>query len=298
MNHFLSIAELSPQQVGHLLQRAFFFKQSLQFPSYPQHTLANLFYENSTRTRISFELAAKHLAMQVVNLDLSTSSETKGEVIEDTVQTLAAMGVTLFVIRHAQDGLPQLVAQGLNEAVHVINAGDGQHAHPSQALLDLMTIVEKKPNLATLKIAIVGDIRHSRVANSLQFLFKLMHVGELVLVSPKQWQPETVHFGHVTAELSEGLQGADVIIGLRVQKERLAESEQFDLAHYRGRYALTQDAVRMAKPDAIIMHPGPINRGIEIDSELADGPQSVILTQARNGVFMRMAILESLITTS
>ena len=176
----------------------------------------------------------------------------------------------------------------------MINAGDGKHAHPSQAMLDLMTIMEKKSNLNDLKIAIVGDIRHSRVANSLQSLFKLMQVGELVLVAPKAWQPERVHYGRVTAVLSEGMQDADVIVGLRVQKERIAVHEQLDLVQYRAQYALTSDAVRLAKSDAIIMHPGPINRGIEIDSEVADGPQSLILTQVQNGVYMRMAILESL----
>lgn len=295
MKHFLSIVDLSRQHVEDLLQRALFFKQKQQFPAYPKHTLANLFYENSTRTRISFELAAKHLAMQVINVDLSTSSENKGEVIEDTVHTMAAMGISIFAIRHSEDGLPKRVAKDLNEGVHVINAGDGKHAHPSQAMLDLMTIVEKKPNLASLKIVIVGDIRHSRVANSLQYLFKLMQVGELVLVAPKPWQPEIVHYGHVTADLSESLQGADVVIALRVQKERLSEHEQLDLVHYRAQYALTKDSVKMAKPDAIIMHPGPINRGIEIDSAVADGPQSVILTQVQNGVYMRMAILEALI---
>ncbi|OGV49838.1 MAG: aspartate carbamoyltransferase [Legionellales bacterium RIFCSPHIGHO2_12_FULL_42_9] len=295
MKHFLSIADLSRQQVEHLLQRALFFKQKQQFPVYPHHALANLFYENSTRTRISFELAAKNLSMEVVNVDLSTSSETKGEGIDDTIQTLAAMGITLFAIRHSEDGLPEHLAKGVNVGVHVINAGDGKHAHPSQAMLDLMTIVEKKPNLASLKIVIVGDIRHSRVANSLQCLFKLMQVGELVLVAPKPWQPEIVHYGHVTADLSEALQGADVVIGLRVQKERLAGHEQLDLAQYRAQFALTEDAVAMAKPDAIIMHPGPINRGIEIDTAVADGLQSVILTQVQNGVYMRMAILESMV---
>lgn len=295
MKHFLSIANLSRQQVEHLLQRALFFKHKQHFPVYLEHTLVPLFYENSTRTRISFEMAAKHLAMNVVNVDLSTSSETKGELMEDTIQTLAAMGVTIVAIRHALDGLPERVANVVNQKVHVINAGDGQHAHPSQAMLDLMTIVEKKDNLSNLKIAIVGDVRHSRVANSLQCLFKLMQVGELVLVAPPSWQPEELHFGRVTAVLSEGLQDADVVIGLRVQKERLADNEQLDLLHYRAQYALTQDSIRMARPDAIIMHPGPINRGVEIDSAIADGPQSVILTQVQNGVYMRMAILESLV---
>lgn len=295
MKHFLAIADLSRQQVQQLLSRAQYFKTTQQFPIYSQYTLANLLYENSTRTRISFELAAKRLSMNVVSVDLSTSSEVKGEVIEDTCATLVAMGIQFLVIRHQQEGLPKRLSQQFGHAVHVVNAGDGQHAHPSQAMLDLMTIVEKKPDLNALKIVIVGDIRHSRVANSLQCLFKLMGVGELVLVAPTAWQPEVVHYGEVTDSLALGLKNADVVIALRVQKERLTEPEQLDLSSYRQQFALTKASLRGVKADALIMHPGPINRGVEIDSEIADGPQSVILTQVENGVYMRMAILEALL---
>jgi aspartate carbamoyltransferase catalytic subunit len=295
MKHFLSVADLSIQQVEALLSRAMHFKKTQKFPAYPKQLLANLFYESSTRTRVSFEVAAKRLSIGVINVDLATSSETKGEALWDTLQTLAAMGITLFVVRHAEDCLPERIARGAGDGVHIINAGDGKHAHPSQALLDLMTILEIKPNLQDLKIAIVGDIRHSRVANSLQCLFRLMGVRELVLVAPEPWQPEVVHHGRVTDKLSVGLRDADVVIGLRVQKERIAGYEQLDLESYRTGYALTQDALALAKPDAIIMHPGPMNRGMEIESAVADSPQSVILTQVQNGVYMRMAILESLV---
>ena len=295
MKNFLSISDLSRQEVENLLKRALFFKTKQKFPSYSPHILANLFYESSTRTRTSFEVAAKHLSLDVINIDLSTSSETKGEVIWDTLQTLSAMGISLFVIRHSEERLPARLAQGLGDSAHVINAGDGKNAHPSQAMLDLMTIVEHKPNLSELKIAIIGDLKHSRVANSLQCLFKLMGVGELVLVAPPLWQPEVVHHGRVTSELSEGMENADVVISLRVQKERLTDHEQFDLMTYRERYALTANRMRQAKQDAIVMHPGPINRGIEIDSDVADSSQSVILQQVQNGVYMRMAILEFLI---
>jgi aspartate carbamoyltransferase catalytic subunit len=296
MNHFLEISQLSLSQINSLLQRALEFKNSDQYPVYAQYTVANLFYENSTRTRVSFKLAANKLSMSVIDLDLQHSSETKGELIEDTIKTLAAMGINLFVIRHSQDELLQELAGHLASHTHIVNAGDGQHAHPSQAMLDLMTIIEKKPDLDRLKIAIIGNIRHSRVANSLQCLCSTLNIGELVLIAPIIWQPAKIHFGRVTDSLSEGLSEADVVICLRVQHERLLDNERIDLMTYRKEYALTQDTLKYAKPDAIIMHPGPINRGVEIDSDVADGPQSLILQQVSNGVYMRMAILESLIT--
>lgn len=295
MKHFLEISQLSSQQIDSLLARALAFKKEGQFPCYSQHTVATLFYENSTRTRVSFELAAQRLGISVINLHLQNSSEAKGEVIEDTVNTLAAMGIDLFVIRHSQDGLQNELAKKMPASIHLINAGDGQHAHPSQALLDLMTISEKKPDLSRLKIAIVGDLRHSRVANSWQCLGSALKLGELSLVAPKIWQPQKVHYGLLTDSLAEGLADADVVICLRVQQERLAGHEQLDLLSYRQQFALTRDTIRYAKPDAMVMHPGPLNRGVEIDSEVADGPQSFILQQVGNGVFMRMAILEFLI---
>lgn len=296
MNHFLEISQLTREQILSLLTRAVEFKNSGIYPSYSKYTVANLFYESSTRTLVSFELAAKNLSMEVVNLDLRNSSETKGEAIEDTIKTLASMGINLFVIRHRQDCLQQDLANKLSSSsLHIVNAGDGRHAHPSQAMLDLMTIAEQKPQLKQLKIAIVGNIRHSRVANSLQCLCSILELGELTLVAPPIWQPEKVHFGRVTESLEEGLTEADVVICLRVQNERLLENEHMDLATYRREFALTEETLRYAKPDAMVMHPGPINRGVEIDTAVADGPQSFILQQVANGVFMRMAILESLI---
>ncbi|KTD47059.1 aspartate carbamoyltransferase [Legionella rubrilucens] len=296
MNHFLDINQLSTADVEALLQRAFQFKKQGQFPDYSSHALANLFYENSTRTRISFELAAKRLGVTVVNLDLQSSSVSKGESIEDTIKTLSAMDINLFVIRHTQEGLQEALAQQLQDSpVQIINAGDGKHAHPTQAMLDWMTIAEKKKDLKQLKIAVVGNLRHSRVANSLQALCKLMGVGELMLVAPEIWQPEEVHYGRLTESLREGISGADVVMCLRVQRERLGKKEHMDLSTYHHFFTLTQERLALAKPDAIVMHPGPINRGVEIESEVADGPQSVILEQVHNGVFMRMAIIESLI---
>jgi len=294
MNHFLEISQLNQQQVARLLERSFYFKRAKKFPDLSDYRLANLFYENSTRTRVSFELAATNLSIPVINLDINNSSECKGETIEDTFNTLAAMGINFHVIRHRQEGVQQKLAHQAVNTAHVINAGDGKHAHPSQAMLDLMTIIEQKPDIDQLKIAIVGDLRHSRVANSLQCLFALMGVKELALVAPPLWQPQTVHFGSVTDSLADGISGADVVICLRVQKERLADDEQLDWLTYRTHYALTAAALKMAKPDAMVMHPGPVNREVEIDSDIVDGRQSFILQQVTNGVFMRMAIIESL----
>lgn len=297
MEHLLEISQLSSQEISTLIQRALYFKKNTNYPCYPHYPLANLFYENSTRTRVSFELAAKHLAMPVVNLDLQGSSENKGEVIEDTVKTLVAMGIKQVVIRHVKEGMPAMLAEKCGSDVHIINAGDGTHAHPSQALLDLMTIVERKPELRQLKIAIVGNIRHSRVANSLQWICKTLEVGELSLVAPTVWQPTSTHYGKCTSSLREGLTNADVVICLRVQKERLAETDYLDLTSYHHEYALTHKSLSYAKADAMVMHPGPMNRGIEIDSDVADGSQSCILQQVTNGVFMRMAILEGLVSS-
>lgn len=298
MNHFLEISQLSRQQIESILQRAIYFKKNNHYPSYEKNTVAHLFYENSTRTRVSFELAANRLSMPVVNLDLQSSSETKGEVIEDTVRTLAAMGIQFFVIRHEQEGLQQSLAEKMDDCIHIINAGDGTHAHPSQALLDMMTIIEQKPRLDQLKIAILGNIRHSRVANSFQCICAQLGVGELVLVAPELWQPRTVHYGRVTHNLHDGLNDADVVICLRVQRERLLESDHMDLNSYRRDFALTKEGLTYAKPDVMVMHPGPMNRGIEIDSEVADGANSYILRQVANGVFVRMAIFDALITSS
>ncbi|MDP3560614.1 MAG: aspartate carbamoyltransferase catalytic subunit [Legionellaceae bacterium] len=301
MKHFLEINQLSYDEMLQLVQRALYFKQianHTSYPSYPNFAVANLFYENSTRTRVSFELAAHYLGMRVINVDLQHSSEQKGEVIEDTVHTLSAMGINLFVIRHSQNGLPQAMAGAFAKGVHVINAGDGTHAHPSQALLDLMTIIEHKSNLEQLKVVIVGDLLHSRVANSLQNSCALLGVGELVLVSPPIWQPKVVHYGRVTASLQEGMANADVVICLRVQRERLAENKGLNMAEYRRDYAVTRDSLKWAKPDVMVMHPGPMNRGVEIDSDVADGPRSFIFRQVQNGVFARMAILEAIATQS
>jgi aspartate carbamoyltransferase catalytic subunit len=296
MKHLLNIQQLTVEEIHWLIARANQFKQQSSFPSYPSVPLATLFYENSTRTRLSFELAAKRLGLPVLHFDTQTSSESKGEVITDTFQTLVAMGIKLFIVRHQQDGFPAQLAAQYGHQVHIINAGDGRQAHPSQALLDLMTIMRHKPDIERLKIAIIGDLRHSRVCNSFQSICALMGVGELALIAPPIWQPDEVQFGRVTSSLEEGLSQADVVMCLRVQHERLQATEHLDLALYREQYALTQRSLAYAKADALVMHPGPMNRGIEIDSDVADAPQSVIWEQVQNGVFMRMAILDRLLT--
>jgi len=291
MSHLLSVDTMSAELALKLIHRAREFKQDRAYPQYASCEVANLFYENSTRTLVSFELAAKRLGMSVINLNIDNSSAAKGEAIEDTVGTLAAMGVTTFVVRHVEAGLPQRLAEKI-DGVSIINAGDGMHAHPTQALLDFMTIIETKPDLANLKIAIVGDLRHSRVANSLQCLCKKLGVGGLSLISPEVWQPQSCHFGHYTQSLAEGLAEADVVISLRIQRERLLTDETLDVASYCRDYAITSKHLKWARADAMVMHPGPINRGIEIDEVVADGAQSYILQQVMNGVFMRMAVLE------
>jgi aspartate carbamoyltransferase catalytic subunit len=297
MNHLLEISQLSKEQILRLIYRAMELKQTHQFPSYSEHTVANLFYENSTRTRISFELAAKNLQMKVVNVDLQNSSESKGEIIEDTINTLAAMGIRYFVIRHKQERIQQNLADKIKN-IQVINAGDGTHAHPSQALLDMMTIKEHHSDVSGLKIVVLGDIKHSRVAHSFQCICQQLAIKNLVMVAPPIWQPQKVNYGHLTSDIKEGLADADVVICLRVQRERLLENEHLDLAIYRRDFSLTQKTIAYAKPDVMVMHPGPINRGVEIDGQVADSNNSLILQQVTNGVFIRMAILESLVRQS
>ncbi|MDF1757689.1 MAG: aspartate carbamoyltransferase catalytic subunit [Legionellaceae bacterium] len=295
MKHFLEVSQISLDTARQLFSRALFFKSTSEYPNYSKNIMANLFYENSTRTRVSFELAARNLGISSIYLDTQNSSERKGEVIEDTIQTLAAMGVNLFVIRHSQEGFSQALAGSLRNNEHIINAGDGIHSHPSQALLDFMTILEVHPNLDQLKIAVVGDILHSRVANSLQSMCALLGVGELVMVAPEVWQPSSLQYGRVTTSLADGLESADVVIALRVQHERLSADLTMDMNTYRDSYAITSETLKYAKPGAMVMHPGPINRGVEIDSDVADGPNSYILQQVQNGVYMRMAIIELLL---
>ena len=257
-------------------------------------SVANLFFEPSTRTRNTFEIAAKRTSAKTINVDLANSATKKNETLMDTMHTLKAMQIDMFVIRHQQNGLPHRVAENL-EGVSIINAGDGINAHPTQALLDMLTIRQHKKSFDNLSVAIVGDIRHSRVARSDIQAMKTLGTSDIRLIAP-----ETLHYKEETPglerfeSLEQGIEGADVIISLRLQKERMIAADIPDEQTYFESFGLSSENLKLAKPDAIIMHPGPVNRGIELSSEVADGSQSVILQQVTNGIAVRMAVMEIL----
>jgi aspartate carbamoyltransferase catalytic subunit len=256
-------------------------------------TVANLFAEPSTRTRASFELAALRLGADAVNLDVMLSSRAKGESIIDTIYTLQAMQVDIFVIRDAQPGIIEYVARHVDPRVSVISGGEAHISHPTQGLLDALTIQQCKGGFRDLVVTIVGDIRHSRVARSAHQALSALGVADLRLVAPAEMMPDADEFAGAARlqSLDEGLAGADVIMMLRIQKERIADNAPADTEAYHAQYGLTAARLARARPQAIVMHPGPMNRGIEITSEVADGPQSVIRRQVSNGVAMRMAVL-------
>jgi aspartate carbamoyltransferase catalytic subunit len=257
-------------------------------------TVANLFTEPSTRTRVSFELAAKRLGADVVNLEVQLSSRVKGESMLDTVFTLEALHVDVMVIRDAELGVPGLVADHVAPHVSVLSAGEAHVAHPTQGLLDALTVRQHKKSFPDLAIAIVGDIRHSRVARSSYHAFRTLGVSDLRIVAPPAFMPENDEFSGCSrhATLAKGLKDADVIMMLRIQKERMGQAALPDADRYFAKYGLTPERLALAKPNAIVMHPQPMNRGIEIASDVADGPQSVIRDQVRNGVAVRMAVLD------
>ena len=257
-------------------------------------SVANLFFEPSTRTRNTFEIAAKRTSAKTINVDLANSATKKNETLMDTMQTLKAMQIDMFVIRHQQNGLPHRVAENI-EGVSILNAGDGINAHPTQALLDMLTIRQHKKSFDGLSVAIVGDIRHSRVARSGIQAMKTLGTTDIRLIAP-----ETLHYKEETpglerfTSLEQGIEGADVIMSLRLQKERMIAADIPDEQTYFDGFGLTSENLKLAKPDAIVMHPGPVNRGIELSSEVADGSQSVILQQVTNGIAVRMAVMEIL----
>jgi aspartate carbamoyltransferase catalytic subunit len=257
----------------------------------------NLFFEPSTRTRTTFEIAAKRLSADVINLNIGVSSTTKGETLLDTVDNLVAMDADIFVVRHAQSGAPHLIAQHLNahgrSHVHVVNAGDGRHSHPTQGLLDLYTIRHYKKEFHNLTVAIVGDVLHSRVARSLIHGLTTLGTPEVRVVGPKTLLPSKVESLGVRVfhDMREGLAGADVVVMLRLQSERMKGTLLPSAGEYFKHYGLTPDKLASAKPDVIVMHPGPMNRGVEIDSAVADGDRSVILPQVTFGIAVRMAVM-------
>lgn len=258
-------------------------------------TVANLFFEPSTRTRASFDLAGKRLGADVLNLDVNTSSRKKGESILDTIYTLEAMMVDVMVVRDASEGVPAYIARHVKDHVRILNAGESDVSHPTQGLLDVLTIRQRKPDFEALTVAIVGDIEHSRVARSAAHALRTLGVGELRLVSPPAMAPQSgdFDFARIVDKLDDGLRDADVVMALRIQRERIGNLDGIPgIDEYFANYGVSEERLAIAKPDAIVMHPGPMNRGIEIEGTVADGPQSVITQQVTNGVAVRMAVLE------
>lgn len=305
LKHFLTIEGLSPMLLTEILDTAEKFAvmndQSVKkVPLLRGKTVVNLFFENSTRTRTTFELAAKRLSADVLNLNIATSATSKGESLLDTLRNLEAMYADMFVVRHASSGAAQFIAHHVAPHVSVLNAGDGQHAHPTQAMLDMFTIRKHKGDFGALRVAIVGDVLHSRVARSQIHALNILSTGEVRVIAPRTLLPTNVEqMGvHVYHDLKAGLKDVDVIIMLRLQKERMSgallptEQEFFHL------YGLTEESLAWAKPDAIVMHPGPANRGVEIESSVADGPQSVILQQVTYGIAVRMAVMSMCMGTA
>ena len=298
LRHLISLADLSRSDIEAIIARAHEYLTPIGAPP-PRdtilngHTVANLFFEASTRTRASFELAAKRLSADVLNLDVNMSSRAKGESLLDTIYTLQAMQVDIFVVRDASTGVPERIADHVLPHVCVLNAGESDVSHPTQGLLDLMTIQKHKGDVSKLSVAIVGDIKHSRVARSASEALTKFGIGELRLVGPPELLPEAGIAGTQTyADLDNGIRDADVVMALRIQKERFAQLGEIpDPQEYFRRYGLTEERMQLAKPDAIIMHPGPMNRGVEIDGALADGPRSAIQEQVMNGLAIRMAVL-------
>jgi aspartate carbamoyltransferase catalytic subunit len=256
----------------------------------------NVFFENSTRTRTTFEIAAKRLSADVVNLNIGSSSTSKGETLLDTVDNLCAMHADMFVVRHAQSGAAHFIARHVAPDVHVINAGDGRHAHPTQALLDMFTIRHYKKEFHNLRVAIVGDVLHSRVARSQIHALTTLGVPEVRVIGPKTLLPTLVeNLGvQVYHDMVKGLQDVDVVLMLRLQNERMQGAALPSAQEYFKYYGLTEEKLAYAKEDAIVMHPGPMNRGIEIDSSVADGVHSVILSQVTFGIAVRMAVMSML----
>ena len=293
--HILGIEQFSREDISHILSTADSFKEISarpikKVPTLRGHTIINLFFEPSTRTRLSFEIAAKRMSADTFNIAASTSSTTKGETLIDTARNISAMHPDIIIIRHSYSGAPHLLSRYVKAAV--INAGDGAHEHPSQGLLDLMTVLEHKGRLDGLKIAIIGDISHSRVAHSDIIGFTRMG-SEVHVYGPSTLVPKGIdQLGAVVASsLEDAVRDADVVMTLRIQRERQNDPLLPSLREYAQRFGISREILALARPDAVVMHPGPVNRGVELNPDVADGPQSVILDQVTNGVAVRMALL-------
>jgi aspartate carbamoyltransferase catalytic subunit len=302
LTHLLTLEGLPPDVIGSILDTAEPFvsigeREVKKVPLLRGKAVFNLFFENSTRTRTTFEIAAKRLSADVINLNIGVSSTSKGETLLDTIDNLVAMDADVFVVRHSQSGAPHLIAGHLNRLgkshVHVVNAGDGRHAHPTQGLLDLYTIRHYKKDFHGLTVAIVGDVLHSRVARSQIHALTTLGVPEVRVIAPRTLLPAMVEkLGvRIYHDMEQGLKDVDVVMMLRLQNERMTGALLPSAQEYFKYYGLTQARLALAKPDAIVMHPGPMNRGVEIDSCVADGAHSVILPQVTFGIAVRMAVM-------
>jgi aspartate carbamoyltransferase catalytic subunit len=309
LRHLLTLEGLPPEVIVRILDTAVPFvsiaeRDVKKVPLLRGKTVFNLFFENSTRTRTTFEIAAKRLSADVINLNIGVSSTAKGETLLDTIDNLVAMNADMFVVRHSQSGAPHLIAQHLSATdrsdIHVINAGDGRHGHPTQGLLDLFTIRHYKKDFRALTVAIIGDVLHSRVARSLIQGLTTLGTPEVRVVAPRTLVPTAVEcLGvRVLHDMQQGLAGCDVVVMLRLQSERMKGALLPSAGEYFKHYGLTAEKLRFAKPDAIVMHPGPMNRGVEIDSAVADGKHSVILPQVTFGIAVRMAVMSILAGSS
>ena len=306
LTHLLSLENLPKEILFQILDTAKSFieisnRQIKKVPLLRGKSVFNLFFENSTRTRTTFEIAAKRLSADVLNLDIGRSSTSKGETLLDTIDNLCAMHANLFVVRHASSGAPYLIVQHLQQTgrndIHVVNAGDGRHAHPTQGLLDMYAIrhfkTQQNSDFANLKVAIVGDILHSRVARSDSHALKTLGVTEINAIGPETLLPKYLQEMGVNVfhNMEQGIKDCDVVIMLRLQNERMNGALLPSANEYFRHFGLTPQKLALAKPDAIVMHPGPMNRGIEIHSEVADGNQAVILNQVTFGIAVRMAVM-------
>ena len=301
LRHLLTIDGLPRAILTHILDTAESFiavseQEVKKVPLLRGKAIFNLFFEPSTRTRTTFEIAAKRLSADVINLNINASSQSKGETLLDTVDNLSAMQADMFVVRHAQSGAAHMIARHVAPHIHVVNAGDGRHAHPTQGLLDVFTIRKYKGEFHNLRVAIVGDVLHSRVARSQIHALTTLGVPEVRVIAQKTLLPTAVEQMGVQVyhDMEQGLKDVDVVIMLRLQNERMRGALLPSAQEYFKYYGLTPDKLARARPDAIVMHPGPMNRGVEIDSAVADGKQSVILPQVTYGIAVRMAVMSIL----
>jgi aspartate carbamoyltransferase catalytic subunit len=301
LRHLLTLEGLPARILTEILDTAQSFvsvgdREVKKVPLLRGKAIFNLFFENSTRTRTTFEIAAKRLSADVVNLNIASSAQSKGETLLDTVANLSAMQANMFVVRHASSGAPYLIARHVAPHIHVVNAGDGRCAHPTQGLLDMFTIRHYKGAFHNLRVAVVGDVLHSRVARSQIHALTILGCPEVRVVAPKTLLPRDVEsLGvHVHHRMDTGIRDCDVVIMLRLQNERMQGALLPSPQEYYKYWGLTPEKLKLARPDAIVMHPGPMNRGVEIDSDVADGRHSVILPQVTFGIAVRMAVMSML----